>query len=340
MYFHRGSSSGDTKVFRSAYGKLGEVRSKLRSSVPAVALTPTATKKVRHSVAESLGLRNFLPISKSPEKANIKHSVFKTHSKDYNTIFAWLLADLKANGASCKRYIIYRQLRKVVSDLYATFIDLLPSSHHKHFDMFHTNTEHDVQQNIIDSFSHADGSVRVLNATIAYGMGVDVKGVNTTIIFGRCTDLDDYIQMSGRIRRDGKPSMAITIQFPGDIAGKAVSARMKDFTIKGDRCRREVVREVFGQSSNFHILPHDCCDVCASSCVCRPSGCKDSQNIVEMKLCKALEMLVQSLEFPLNIPTPSQHDQLERPLEDYRRNLLNLPSPQLLWCGFSLRFLH
>lgn len=240
MYFHRGSSSGDTKVFRSAYGKLGEVRSKLRSSVPVVALTATATKKVRHSVAESLGLRNFLPISKSPEKDNIKHSVFKTHS---NTIFAWLLADLKANGASCERYIIYCQSKKVVSDLYATFMDLLPSSHHKHFDMFHTNTEHDVQQNIIDSFSHADGSVRVLNATIAYGMGVDVKGVNTTIIFGHCTDLDDYIQMSRRIRRDGKPSVAITIQFLGDIAGRAVSASMKDFT-KGDRCRRKVVTYV------------------------------------------------------------------------------------------------
>ena len=261
---------------------------------------------MRHSVAESLGLRNFLLISKSPEKANIKHSVFKTRSKDNDTIFAWLLADLKANGASCERYIIYCQSRKVVSDLYATFIDLLPSSHPKHFDMFHTNTEHDVQQNITEFQPCRRICEGVDCATIAYGMGVDVKGVNTTIIFGRCTDLDDYIQMSGRIGRDGKPSVAITIQFPGDIAERAVSASMKDFT-KGDRCRREVVREVFGQSSNFHILPHYCCDVCASSCVCKPSGCKDSQNIVERKLCKALEMLVQSLEFPLNIPTPSQN---------------------------------
>ena len=47
------------------------------------------------------------------------------------------------------------------------------------------------------------------------GMGVDVRGVNRAVICGQPSDLDDYVQMSGRIGRDGTPSIAATIKYPG-----------------------------------------------------------------------------------------------------------------------------
>ena len=73
--------------------------------------------------------------------------------------------------------------------------------------MFHSTTPNDVQQQIIDSFSTGDGEVRVLISTIAYGMGIDVRGVNRTVICGHPRDLNDYVQMSGRIGRDGTASI-------------------------------------------------------------------------------------------------------------------------------------
>ena len=56
--------------------------------------------------------------------------------------------------------------------------------------MYHTNTKV-VQRSIIDSFSKEDGEIRILFATIAFGMGIDVKGVHSVIILGHPTDLDD-----------------------------------------------------------------------------------------------------------------------------------------------------
>ena len=66
--------------------------------------------------------------------------------------------------------------------------------------MFHSTMPNDVQQQIIDSFSKGDDEVRVLISTIAYGMGIDVRGVYRTVICGHPSDLDDYVEMSGRIR--------------------------------------------------------------------------------------------------------------------------------------------
>nr|XP_054773332.1 ATP-dependent DNA helicase RecQ-like [Lytechinus pictus] len=135
--------------------------------------------------------------------------------------------------------------------------------------MFHTNTESQVQQQIISDFSTPTGTIRVLIATIAYGMGVDASGVNQTILCGRPTGLDDYVQMSGRIGRDGTPSVAVTVCFPGNTAGRTTSDRVKEF-IAGNRCRRDVIKEEFGNSSNSTMVAHTC-DICAQSCEC---GCK------------------------------------------------------------------
>ncbi|XP_041483089.1 probable Werner syndrome ATP-dependent helicase homolog 1 [Lytechinus variegatus] len=161
-----GSSSGDTKAFRSAYSKLGEIRSKLRSGVPAVALTATATREVRHAIIDSLGLRNFLWVNESPDKANIKHIVMKSSSKDYDNIFRHVIDGVRDKGLFCERTIIYCQSRKTCSEVYATFIALLPKDRHAYINMYHTNTENDVQEKIIQSMASPDGEVRVLIATV------------------------------------------------------------------------------------------------------------------------------------------------------------------------------
>ena len=62
--------------------------------------------------------------------------------------------------------------------------------------MYHTNTESEAQEKIIEDFAHPEGQIQVLIATIAFGMGVDVKGTNTAIIVGRPSDFDDYLQIN------------------------------------------------------------------------------------------------------------------------------------------------
>lgn len=51
--------------------------------------------------------------------------------------------------------------------------------------MYHTNTEEDIEEKIIAGMGDPDGEVRVLIATIAFGMGVNVKGMHTAIMIER-----------------------------------------------------------------------------------------------------------------------------------------------------------
>ncbi|XP_072166070.1 ATP-dependent helicase wrn-1-like [Diadema setosum] len=258
------TASGDTRVFRAAYGKLGEFRSKLKSSVPAVALTATATVDVRNCIIENLGLRNYVWVNQSPDKQNIKHVVIKSATRDLDTMFKWLADDLKIHGASCERMIIYCQSRKMCSDVYATFMALLPEGCHRYVNMYHRNTETDIQKKIVDNMSAPDGEIRVLVATIAYGLGVDVSNVHSTVLCGRPSDLDDYIQLSGRIGRDGKQSTAVTLCYPGDSAGRKTTSPMQDF-LGGKECRRAIIKAAFGDTQP-NSISHNCCDVCATLC--------------------------------------------------------------------------
>ncbi|XP_072181182.1 probable ATP-dependent DNA helicase RecS [Diadema setosum] len=321
-----GNSSGDTKAFRSAYGQLGEIRSKMKSHVPTIALTATATTEVRNLVSHSLGLRNFVAVSESPERKNIKHVVLRSRTRDFDAIFKWLMNELRDKGRDCQRIIIYCQSRKVVSELYSSFLANIPGTHHQFVNMYHTNTESDVQDDIIQSFAEEDGTIRVLIATIAYGMGVDCRGVYNTIICGHPTDIDDYVQMSGRIGRDGKPSVAVTVQYPGDSCGRPTTQSMKAF-LQGDRCRRGVIREVFDCKSadTSSISAQFCCDVCSSEHACKEFD-------VEKQLRDALREKDIREELPINVPSANQMTKLENALEEYRLSLLN-HDPDHIYCG-------
>ena len=70
-----------------------------------------------------------------------------------------------------------------------------------HLRLYHTNTEADVQRKIIDSFAQEDGEVRVLFTTVAFGLGIDVRGLHTVILVGHPTELDDLMQL----RLEGRP---------------------------------------------------------------------------------------------------------------------------------------
>ena len=257
------------------------------------------------------------------ENPNIKYTVHHTKSCDFDDMFGWLIQELKENGNDTSRTIVYCQSRKVVTEIYESFLAQLPQSHRKYVNMFHSTTPNDVQQFIIDSFSEASGDIRILIATIAYGMGIDVRGVNSAV-------------MSGRIGRDGSPSVSTTIKYPGDSVGRRTTPGMKDF-LKGDQCRRRVILEHFGEQASHELLAkHSCCDVCAASCKCQEGGCPEI-SIFESKLNKAMTTNKQECteELMLNIPTPKSVDKLCMRLEEYRLSLLS-NDPEYLYCGADL----
>ena len=65
------------------------------------------------------------------------------------------------------------------------------------------STSSENQQHIVKSFTDVDGVVRVVVATVAFGMGLDSPNVRSVIHWGPPEDLDMYVKETGRGGRDG-----------------------------------------------------------------------------------------------------------------------------------------
>ncbi len=78
-------------------------------------------------------------------------------------------------------------------------------------EMMHSQTSSNAKDHILQQFSQTDGHLRILVATIVFGMGVNCKGVQRVIHFGPSKTIEAYIQESGRCGREGEESYAILL---------------------------------------------------------------------------------------------------------------------------------
>ena len=126
--------------------------------------------------------------------------------------------------------------------------------------MYHSQTSQVIKSHITESFADPNGHVRILIATIAFGMGVDCQGLNTVFHFGPPSTVEDYFQETGRAGRNGKQSYAILLNYPGCTRSKSISVDMRLYLGNNTLCRRRLLLKTFGVSS--HRAPKECCDIC------------------------------------------------------------------------------
>jgi len=77
--------------------------------------------------------------------------------------------------------------------------------------MLHSCSPPSNKEAVLKSFQDPMGVIRILVATIAFGMGVDCSPVHRTIHFGPSKNLEAFLQETGRARRDGKPSVSYPV---------------------------------------------------------------------------------------------------------------------------------
>ena len=102
--------------------------------------------------------------------------------------------------------------------------------------MYHSGTASKIQEHVLSSLKDPEGSVRIVIATTALGMVVDIKGLYWVINYGPPNS------MEGRAERDGKNSEALLL-FHGHQL-RPCEPEMLDF-IKSDTCRRKKMLEQF-----------------------------------------------------------------------------------------------
>jgi len=76
--------------------------------------------------------------------------------------------------------------------------------------MFSSRTDKSVKSQIVEYFGR-DSCLRIVIATVAFGMGLDCPDVRQVIHLGALDNIEGYIQETRRCGRDGQPSLALLL---------------------------------------------------------------------------------------------------------------------------------
>ncbi|MGI9341347.1 MAG: DNA helicase RecQ [Gammaproteobacteria bacterium] len=246
--------------FRPEYAALGALRDDF-PGVPLIALTATADPHTREDIVESLALTGARRYIASFDRPNIRYTVLDKHRpKDQLRRFL--------GTQSGEAGIVYALSRKRVEEL----AEYLQREGHAAA-AYHAGLSADVRRDVQEGFLRDD--VRVVVATVAFGMGIDKPNVRFVVHYDMPRHIEGYYQETGRAGRDGLPSEALLLFGTQDV----VMARMMlDKVEDEDRrrieshklqsmvgfaesltCRRRVLLGYFGEQ-----LDADCgnCDVC------------------------------------------------------------------------------
>lgn len=92
--------------------------------------------------------------------------------------------------------------------------------------MFHSETPDAKKEKILDDFFNENGLLRIVIATSAFGMGIDITGTNNVILYGAPKQLVEVIQEIDRAGRDGTPALALLLYNSYHL--RKVEQEMKD----------------------------------------------------------------------------------------------------------------
>jgi ATP-dependent DNA helicase RecQ len=187
--------------FRPAYLKISELK-KHFPKTPFLALTATATPKVKESIITDLGLHNPKIFEKSFARENIAYMVFEVEDKLFR-----IEQILKKNPHPS---IIYVRNRKSCLDISAQLQSLGFKATYYHGGLTSKEKDKNMQ-------SWMNETVQVIVATNAFGMGIDKANVKTVIHIQLPENLENYYQEAGRAGRNGEKAYAVLLTSPSDI---------------------------------------------------------------------------------------------------------------------------
>lgn len=266
---------------------MGEIRSLFPEETRCLALTATASKTLRQKVSLTIGLYQPVVIAISPCKKNMIYTLGKKFTTIEKT-FKPLLARLKRKKSSMNRVLVYCRRHQDVSLLYTYFkhglgIDFTEPqdapdlSRFRRVEMFTKCTDEEVKVQIVKSFS-MESPLRVVIATVAFGMGLDCPDVRQVVHLGAPDNTESYIQETGRGGRDGNLALATLLLIDKDNQFRTEG--MLKYQRNGTVCRRDLLFEDMDEYEHTDMgYKCTCCDICAKTCTCGLCQEKTSQFI-------------------------------------------------------------
>ena len=234
--------------FRPEYSNLKLLRQRY-PQIPLQALTATATNRVQQDIVERLNLRSPDIHVASFDRPNIYYEI---QPKDRN-IYAKLLREIRnESGAG----IVYCRSRKRVEEIARRLrTDGIEAS------PYHAGLSSQKRSQNQTSFLRDD--VRVIVATVAFGMGINKPDVRFVFHYDLPGSIENFYQESGRAGRDGEPSKSILFfsygdrkkiehfieQKPDANEQKIAKQQLRQVInyADGNDCRRTIILRYFGE---------------------------------------------------------------------------------------------
>lgn len=235
--------------FRPEYRQLKQLRSRY-PGVPVMALTATATERVRGDIIEQLELQTPDIHIASFYRPNLHYEVRPKGRRTYVDIVKMI----QEGGSGIIYCMSRRQVEELAFKLQRDNISALP---------YHAGLEDAERAANQTRFIRDD--VQIIVATIAFGMGINKPDVRFVIHYDLPRSLENYYQESGRSGRDSEPSRCILFLSYGDISkiewiisqkddpqeqriARQQLRRVIDYADATD-CRQSILLRYFGENS-------------------------------------------------------------------------------------------